>query len=297
VIIGHNRLLLMFEEILSYDIIVNDLTAGWNAFNSHSRQTVQPGWFDGALSRALPSAVYVWAAHVVMFHLVAGALQFLDYFKLLQQFKTHHDPNTKYSVCLAYALRNQICVMLPCMILSEYLGICFYPTGFHISLPLLVVGALCMTLGHDILFYLCHRFILHSEWGFHAFGHKLHHQSKASCAVSAMYMTSTDFFFEIVIPYLVPLWFVSPFTGFAVHVFFPMAGAFGGAYEHSGYNFLAGFKPLDTTAHTMHHMRYDCSFSDGVGSSNLMDSVFATTYGDFGHKTLLSVMPDKKHDQ
>eukprot|EP00276_Gloeochaete_wittrockiana_P009998 CAMPEP_0184664268 /NCGR_PEP_ID=MMETSP0308-20130426/51950_1 /TAXON_ID=38269 /ORGANISM="Gloeochaete witrockiana, Strain SAG 46.84" /LENGTH=100 /DNA_ID=CAMNT_0027107535 /DNA_START=806 /DNA_END=1108 /DNA_ORIENTATION=- len=36
----------------------------------------------------------------------------------------------------------------------------------------------------------------------------------------------------------------------------------------------------------MHHTRYSCSFSDGVGSANMMDNVFKTTYRHYGYQTI-----------
>ena len=68
------------------------------------------------------------------------------------------------------------------------------------------------------------------------------------------------------------------------------AGAFGGLYEHSGYDFsvklaqsdnaLARFvaSRISSKAHAEHHSRGNVSYSDGFGSSNICDTVFKTRW-------------------
>lgn len=94
-----------------------------------------------------------------------------------------------------------------------------------------------------------------------------------------MYMSSPDFLLEIVIPYLVPLIFLSMANvcSSATCVAILPLGALGGLYEHSGYNFFDGIAALDTTVHGMHHRFYHCSFADGVGAPSIFDAAMGTT--------------------
>jgi len=72
------------------------------------------------------------------------------------------------------------------------------------------------------------------------------------------------------------------------HVFAVAMGAFGGLYEHSGYDFslalsgrgiAAKLAPLlSSRAHAEHHARGNVSFSDGFGSSSLCDTFLRTRW-------------------
>jgi hypothetical protein len=103
-------------------------------------------------------------------------------------------------------------------------------------------------------------------------------------------MSAADFFLEIVCPYLIPLILIGGGgTNFIFHAVIVSAGAYGGVYEHSGYDFglllrkETGWrwtlgKMLSTEAHGFHHTRGNVSFSDGFGSSNICDTVFKTRW-------------------
>ena len=84
-------------------------------------------------------------------------------------------------------------------------------------------------------------------------------------------------------------------SNFLVHSLVVTAGAFGGLYEHSGYDFalalrerqdgrapgrirLALARMISSEAHAAHHARGNVSFSDGFGSSNLCDTLFCTRF-------------------
>ena len=91
-------------------------------------------------------------------------------------------------------------------------------------------------------------------------------------------MSGPDFFLEIVVPYLVPLSVLSRYNlcNTATCIAILPVGAFGGLYEHSGYNFFEGIAALDTKVHAMHHRFYNCSFADGVGAPSVLDAMMGT---------------------
>ncbi|KAJ5652251.1 hypothetical protein N7507_009677 [Penicillium longicatenatum] len=164
-----------------------------------------------------------------------------------------------------------------------------------------------MALGHEIVQYLTHRYLLHSsnKTMMRILRHSVHHTTKASRGISACYMSSVDFFLEIVLPYLIPLTLVGGGgTDVRFHYLVAGLGAMGGVYEHSGYDFgvrlrkqpksidgaensklqiprfltwiLAGI--LDNRSHGEHHAQSNVSFADGFGSPGACDTLFGTRF-------------------
>ncbi|KAJ3200380.1 hypothetical protein HDU82_008971 [Entophlyctis luteolus] len=149
---------------------------------------------------------------------------------------------------------------------------------YHIApLPLAATLFLAAAI-HEVLFYVFHRYLLHTRFGYVRLNHKLHHSAPTHSAVSAFYMSPADFCFEILVPYIasvgvpVALGICSPVVAVAMLG----VGTVGGMYEHSGYNFWPGVKGMDTVVHALHHQRNDCSFADGVGAPSVLDEVFGT---------------------
>lgn len=224
-------------------------------------------------------AVLSWCLGMATFHTLALLFHVLDVTGIAKKWRTTSAKGLPtYQQMLPLVLSNQVLVLLPCMLLTQAAGLTFTSAANkQVSLPMEATGFFVMALGHDILFYIGHRFLLHSKWGYRALGHNVHHATKAHCALSSMYMAPLDFVFEIVIPYLVPLAIVSQFSLHYVGVLSLPLGCVGGLLEHSGYNFAPHVKLLDTTAHKLHHEQLRCSFSDGVGSTNFMDEVFGSS--------------------
>jgi sterol desaturase/sphingolipid hydroxylase (fatty acid hydroxylase superfamily) len=150
--------------------------------------------------------------------------------------------------------------------------------------------------------------VLHHPKLMRKLGHAVHHSTGASKGISACYMSAPDFFLEIVLPYLLPLVLVG---GGGSDVVFQLVvaglGAFGGLYEHSGYDFAVPLRDsrlfhavpllgriLDTIitskAHGEHHRRFNVSFSDGFGSPGICDTVMSTRWdkADAARKTRTS---------
>jgi sterol desaturase/sphingolipid hydroxylase (fatty acid hydroxylase superfamily) len=231
---------------------------------------------------------------MVVFHAVGLGFEWCDGGGRLRRFKVRRRDRLSYAQFLPRVLFNQTFVLLPAMWLLQVLNLAFVGApriGFGVAILVLVA----MTVGHDIVQYVTHRFIMHSRrlrW----LGHNLHHSTGASKSISACYMSAADFFLTIVCPYLVPLVLVGGgTTDLRFQLLLASLGAIGGLYEHSGYDFTAGLKkgsrslptailsrlpaPLVSShAHGEHHRRACVSFSDGFGSPGLCDAIFRTRW-------------------
>lgn len=245
-----------------------------------------PGW--------LPLSVATWGAQMIVFHAVGLAFETCDRHGWLQSCKVRTADRLSYSQLLPRVLFNQSCVLLPAMVLVEWLGLGFVGSP-ELSIVWFLIFAAWMAVGHDVVMYLTHRFLLHSprcRW----LGHHVHHSTDASRAISACYMSAPDFLLEIACPYLVPL---ALFNAGGGNVFFHLltasAGAIGGLYEHSGYDFSRVLerpelptrwrrilqlpaKLVSSHAHSQHHARSLVSFSDGFGSPGICDTLLATRW-------------------
>lgn len=244
--------------------------------------------------RALPLSIIVWLGHMIVFHVVGLGFEWCDRIGALKRWKVRRRDRLGYFAFLPRVLFNQIFVLLPAMWICQRLGLAF--TGSpYISFWFAALALVLMTIGHDAVQYAAHRGLLHNR-RFRWLGHNLHHSTGASKSISACYMSAPDFFLTIVCPYLVPLILIGGGTsnlGFQLLV--ACLGAVGGLYEHSGYDFAAGFhKPtaslwaavlsrlppslLSSHAHGEHHRRSRVSFSDGFGSPGLCDAIFRTRW-------------------
>lgn len=255
---------------------------------------------------------------MLVFHVFSFLFQVLDHANLLQTYKiyppTEHTPT--YRQMLPRVLFNQIFLLLPACLLCHRLNLSFpdpsipFQPSHHQSSPTVLTSLLIMfivpPLLHEFAFYVAHRFILHHPWGFSRFNHALHHATKAHSALSAMYMSPSDFLLEIILPYLLPLIVVSRLNLMRqphIICMLPL-GALGGLYEHSGYNFFGKHIPfLDTRVHGLHHLHYTCSFADGVGAPSIFDSTFHTVCASLGpmpaasNKLLQIFMARNKSDE
>ncbi|MBI1868014.1 MAG: sterol desaturase family protein [Methylocystis sp.] len=254
---------------------------------------------DSPLPFWLPLSVLAWTIHMIVFHGVGLTFEYLDRAKRLQRFRIRVDVPS-YRDLLPRVLANQTLILLPAMMALEWSGLAF--TGApHLSAGRFVANLVLMAIGHDVIQYVFHRWVLHGPPDAYI-GHALHHSTKAGRAISACYQTPADFFIEIVVPYLVPLALVGGGGGdIFFHLFVPSIGAIGGLYEHSGFDFVAPLrepkngKPrgrlaaffaatLSSKAHGEHHRRWDVSFSDGFGSPGICDTLLRTRWDLIGTK-------------
>ena len=267
----------------------------------------------------LPLSLYVWAFQQVIFHAVGLLFEYSDRTGALRDAKVRGEKawRRSYDKLLPQVLFNQTFLLLPSMMLAEYMGWGFsgttrlHPLRFVANLP-------AMAIGHDVVQYVFHRFLLHQPniKLMRFLRHSVHHSTRASTAISACYMSPQDFCLEIVLPYLLPLAMVGGGgADWRFHFMVAGSGAIGGLYEHSGYDFSAilpgvtakmgdsaaktegidAYEPdftsytwavvrpllagfLDNRAHSEHHWRGNVSFSDGFGSPGACDTLFKTRW-------------------
>ena len=230
---------------------------------------------------------------MLAYHAVALGFEVCDRSGLMKRFKLRNVDRLGYGRILRKVLINQTFILLPAMLICQYAGLAYVGPP-HLSLLMFLGGLALMALGHDVVQYAGHRWLLHHprlRW----LGHGLHHVTGATKSISAMYMSGPDFFLNIVCPYLVPLVLIGGGgSDVLFHVVTMGLGVVGGLYEHSGYDFggagrragftsgrLLRFVPaslISSHAHGQHHRRSSVSFSDGFGSPGLCDYLFGTRW-------------------
>ncbi|MDE2577611.1 MAG: sterol desaturase family protein [Hyphomicrobiales bacterium] len=237
----------------------------------------------------LPLSVAVWLVQMVAYHGFGLWFEWLDRTGRLSTYKVRPVDRWTYAQVLPRVLFNQVFLLLPAMMLAQWAGLA-YVGADHLSPLMFILGMLGMTIGHDLVQYFSHAWILHRPELMRTLGHSVHHSTTASRSISACFMSPMDFLMEIVAPYLIPLMLVGGGgADLLFHFFTVSAGAFGGIYEHSGYDFsvkLAQGGPvarfvasrISSKAHAEHHSRGNVSYSDGFGSSNICDTVFKTRW-------------------
>jgi sterol desaturase/sphingolipid hydroxylase (fatty acid hydroxylase superfamily) len=250
---------------------------------------------NGALPIWLPLSVATFAVMMAVYHGIGFLFERCDRNSWLKSAKVRDIDRLTYAGILPRVLINQVCVLLPAMVVLQWTGLAF--TGAqHLSPLRFILSLVAMGIGHDIVQYVAHRGILHRPNLMKRLGHALHHSTGASKSISACYMSSADFFLEIALPYLVPLVVIGG-GGSDILFHFVVAGlgAFGGLYEHSGYDFAVPFRQsrlakavpaigkiiegfITSHAHAEHHRRFNVSFSDGFGSPGICDTIFATRW-------------------
>ncbi len=250
---------------------------------------------DGMVFGWLPLSILIWAIQMVAFHGFGLGFAWCDRTGWLRGAKVRDVDRLSYSEILPRVLMNQVFVLLPAMMLLQWAGLAF--TGIpHLGFWRFITSMILMGIGHDIVQYISHRYILHRPALLHKLKHSIHHSTGASKAISACYMSATDFFLEIVLPYLLPLVLIGGGGADVLfHALIASLGAFGGLYEHSGYDFAVPLRRtrffasrprvgefiatfVSSHAHGEHHRRGVVSFSDGFGSPGLCDTLFGTRW-------------------
>ena len=248
-----------------------------------------------ALPWWMPLSVFIWLVQMAVFHAVGFGFEYCDGHKLLRRFKVRDTDRKSYRQLLPRVLFNQVCILLPCMVAVQILGICFAGPE-HLPAWRFLGSLAIMGLGHDVVQYATHRHLLHCPSLIRKLKHSIHHSTGASKGISACYMSGADFFLEIVLPYLLPLALIGGGgSDIVFHTMIAGLGAIGGVYEHSGYDFavllpktrLAERAPwlakllagqITSHAHGEHHSKGNVSFSDGFGSPGICDSAFGTRW-------------------
>ena len=100
---------------------------------------------------------------MAVFHGVGLFFEWSDRTGRLASFKVRDVDRLTYVQLLPRVLFNQIFVLLPAMVAFQYAGLAF--TGApHLGALHFVAGMLLMGVGHDIVQYVFHRFVLHQAW-------------------------------------------------------------------------------------------------------------------------------------
>ncbi len=254
---------------------------------------------NGALLSPVHLAILTFAVQMVVYHGVGLWFEWCDRTGRMGAFKTRAVERLGYFELLPRVLVNQFFILLPAMALLGYAGLAFSGDP-HLGVFHFLAAMILMGIGHDIVQYAAHRFLLHRPGLIRKLGHSVHHSTTASRAISACYMGYADFFLEIVLPYLLPLMVVAAGADVSFHLLVASLGAIGGLYEHSGYDFsirlprgVRGIKGrvidaiaalITSKAHAEHHRRSNVSFSDGFGSPGICDSFFATRWDLVGDR-------------
>lgn len=250
---------------------------------------------NGPLPLWLPLSVLTFMVMMAVYHGIGFLFELCDRYGWLKSAKVRNIDRLTYGEMLPRVLANQFFVLLPLMVALQWAGLAF--TGAPHLAPLrFVLSLVAMGIGHDIVQYIAHRGILHRPGLMKTLGHALHHSTGASKSISACYMSAADFFLEIALPYLVPLVLIGGGGSDMLFQFLVAGlGAFGGLYEHSGYDFAAPLRQtrfykslpqlgrivegmITSHAHGEHHRRFNVSFSDGFGSPGICDTLFATRW-------------------
>jgi hypothetical protein len=129
------------------------------------------------LFTALPLAFWVWAIHMLVFHSLGLGFAACDNYGALARFKLRRSDRLGYGRILRRVLINQIFILLPAMLLCQIAGLAYVGPP-HLSVLMFLGGLVLMALGHDIVQYAGHRWLLHHprlRW----LGHGLHHATGA----------------------------------------------------------------------------------------------------------------------
>lgn len=188
-------------------------------------------------------ATYTFACQLVAFHAVGLLFEAADRSGKLSSFKTKAVDRKPYASLLPRVLANQFLILLPAMLLLEKSGLAFAGQS-HLPISRFFASLPIMAIGHDIIQYTAHRYLLHQPNLplMRFLRHSLHHSTSASRGISACYMSAPDFVLEIILPYLLPLAIVGGGgADLRWHCMVAGLGAIGGVYEHSGYDFSKPF--------------------------------------------------------
>lgn len=198
--------------------------------------------------------LYAWTVQQVVFHATGLLFEYFDRTNAFPTSKVRHVnlDRKPYLSLLPRVLINQVFILLPAMCLSQLAGLCFVgpQEGEHLHWARFLASLPLMAIGHDVIQYLAHRYLLHQP-NIHLMRflkHSVHHSTGATRGISACYMAPPDFLLEIVGPYLVPLALCGGGgSDYFFHALIAAMGAVGGVYEHSGYDFSVHFvDPADT---------------------------------------------------
>ena len=126
----------------------------------------------------LPLSAKIWLVQMAAFHLIGLGFHWLDTSGRLASYRVRPPERRSYLELMPRVLANQILVLLPAMMAVEWLGLAFVGAP-HIAPIMWLVGMAGMTVGHDVVQYVTHRYVLHRPSLMRTLGHSVHHTTAA----------------------------------------------------------------------------------------------------------------------
>ena len=191
------------------------------------------------------SNVNLFYVTMIVFHV--GSWVFDNLREFYPGAKRHVEKFSELKDVMQVVLCNQILVLLPWMILLDWLGWTDYADGFNL------LGLFrCLFFGQVFYYSIFHTLHHMLHWPIFYRFHKLHHQSKALRAATAFYMTGFDFLLEVVIP--ASAWLLYHPTEQFIHACILISlGILTGLYQHSGWNLCPTSFMFSSSDHFQHH--------------------------------------------
>jgi Sterol desaturase len=203
-------------------------------------------------------------ANYVIFNMVyyvcSGILFVLDYHKCFVEKKIQNQTNhiDIYKKCLpTVAWNTLICSFVPCLFFGWY-----QIMELPFDLVKMIIDLILVSFLSDIFFYTLHR-LLHVSFIYKKY-HKKHHQIIAPIGLSAVYMTTLDFYLGNIVPIYLPLCLVGAHS-LTVRIWMILTTINTVVVAHSGFDKLANF-------HDKHHS----AFNKNYGTNLFMDRIFGT---------------------
>jgi sterol desaturase/sphingolipid hydroxylase (fatty acid hydroxylase superfamily) len=123
----------------------------------------------------------------------------------LQKHKLASPTELPFAQMAPIALMNELCVfVLTLPLFAIYPCRLSLPSEQQYSFGVTLLWVVAYSLGYDVVFYIGHR-LLHSGVGYLQRTHSLHHQSRATGAISHHYQHFIDFIIEVFFPGLLPV--------------------------------------------------------------------------------------------
>ena len=131
-----------------------------------------------------PLFLTVWVAQMIAYHGIGLWFLWLDRTGRFARFKTRPVESRPYLEILPRVLANQVFILLPAMGLMQALGLAYFGEE-HIGLGMAILSLVGLSVGHDVVQYAFHRFIMHRADLMNRLGHAVHHSTIGSRGISA----------------------------------------------------------------------------------------------------------------
>ena len=223
------------------------------------------------ISYDMIEAIWYYLLFNITFYLSNAILFVLDYYQIIPDEKINIQDNQSilsiYKKCLPCVLFNTlIASWLPCLIMAWYKSDTNTTNTAisEFSLVKCVFDILISMPIADVFLYTSHR-LFHIPFLYKKF-HKQHHEILTPIGLSAVYMTTTDFYFGNILPIFLPMYIMNAHT-ITIKIWLVMIILNTTFLAHSGYR-VANY-------HNKHHSL----FNKNYGAHVFMDRLFGT-YSD-----------------